>query len=53
MGGAHRAVEIVMLGARNVVEWDDAQAMLQHSIAPGFWAALRTQGLIPSEAPIP
>jgi len=50
---AHPAVEIVMLGARNVVEWDDAQAMLQHSIAPGFWAALRTQGLIPSEAPIP
>lgn len=50
---AHPAVEIVMLGARNVAEWDDAQAMLQHFIAPGFWAALRTQGLIPSEAPTP
>lgn len=50
---AHPAVEIVMLGARNVAEWDDAQAMLQHSIAPGFWAALHTQGLIPSEVPTP
>jgi len=50
---AHPAVEIVMLGARKVAEWDDAQAMLQHPIAPEFWAALRTQNLIPSEAPTP
>jgi len=50
---AHPAVEIVMLGARKVAEWDDAQAMLQHPIAPEFWVALRVQNLIPSEAPTP
>ena len=50
---AHPAVEMVMLGARKVAEWDDALAMLQHPIAPEFWAALRAQGLIPSEAPTP
>lgn len=50
---AHRAVEIVMLGARSMAEWADAQAMLQYPIAAEFWAALRAQGLIPSEAPTP
>ena len=50
---AYPAVDIVMLGARTVVEWQDAQAMLQHEIAPEFWAALRTQGLMPDAAPTP
>lgn len=50
---AHPAVEIVMIGARKVTEWNDAQAMLRHPIAPEFWAALRAQNLIPSEAPTP
>ena len=50
---AHPAVEIVMLGARQVAEWDDALAMLQHRIQPDFWAALREQGLLPAEAPTP
>jgi D-threo-aldose 1-dehydrogenase len=50
---AHPAVDIVMLGARKVAEWDDAQAMLRHAGAPEFWAALRAQGLIPLEAPTP
>lgn len=49
----HPAVEIVMLGARQVAEWDDALAMLQHRIQPGFWTALREQGLLPAEAPTP
>lgn len=31
---AHPAVEIVMIGARKVTEWNDAQAMLRHPIAP-------------------
>ena len=48
---AHSAVEIVMLGARRVAEWEDAQVMLNHPIAPEFWAALRAQGLIPLDAP--
>lgn len=50
---AHPAVDIVMLGARQVSEWMDAQAMLQHPVAPEFWAALRSQGLIPLDAPTP
>lgn len=50
---AHPAVDIVMLGARKVAEWDDAQAMLRQPIAPEFWAALRAQGLLPAEAPTP
>lgn len=49
----HPAVDIVMLGARKVAEWIDAQAMLQHPVAPEFWAALRAQGLIPDAAPTP
>ena len=50
---AHPAVEIVMLGARQVAEWEDALAMLQHRIQPGFWTALREQGLLPAQAPAP
>jgi D-threo-aldose 1-dehydrogenase len=50
---AHTAVEIVMLGARKVAEWADAVAMMQHPIPPEFWADLRKQGLLPSEAPTP
>ena len=50
---AHPAVDMVMLGARNAQEWSDAQAMLQHPIAPEFWAALRAQNLLPPEAPTP
>jgi D-threo-aldose 1-dehydrogenase len=50
---AHPAVEIVMLGARTVAQWEDAQAMLRHAVAPEFWTALRAQGLIPAEAPTP
>ena len=50
---AHPAVDIVMLGARKVGEWNDAQAMLQHPVTPEFWDVLRAQGLIPVEAPTP
>lgn len=50
---AHPAVDIVMLGARTVAEWDDAQAMLRHPVAPAFWDALRAQGLVPLDAPTP
>ena len=50
---AHPAVDIVMLGARKVAEWEDAQAMLRQPVAHEFWAALRQQGLIPLEAPTP
>ena len=50
---AHPAVDTVMLGARKVAEWNDAQAMLRHPIPSAFWTALRTQGLIPLEVPTP
>ncbi|MBG6071438.1 MULTISPECIES: aldo/keto reductase [unclassified Polaromonas] len=50
---AHPAVDIVMLGARTVAQWEDAHAMLRHAVAPEFWTALRAQGLISAEAPTP
>ncbi len=50
---AHPAVEIVMLGARNAAEWHDAQAMLQHAVPQEFWSTLRSQGLLPADAPTP
>jgi D-threo-aldose 1-dehydrogenase len=50
---AHPAVDIVMLGARNAAEWDDAQTMLQHPVPPEFWATLRDKGLIHPGAPLP
>ncbi|MEO6017634.1 MAG: aldo/keto reductase [Polaromonas sp.] len=50
---AHPAVDIVMLGARRVAEWDDAQTMLAHRIPAAFWADLLAQKLIPASAPVP
>jgi D-threo-aldose 1-dehydrogenase len=50
---AHPAIEIVMLGARRVAEWDDALAMLRQPIPAAFWQALRRDGLVPDEAPTP
>lgn len=50
---AHPAVEIVMLGARSPAEWDDATTLLQQLIPAAFWRALRTQGLLPDDAPTP
>jgi D-threo-aldose 1-dehydrogenase len=50
---AHPAIEIVMLGARRVSEWDDGVAMMAQPIPPAFWQALRDDGLIPDEAPTP
>jgi D-threo-aldose 1-dehydrogenase len=50
---AHPAVDIVMLGARNVAEWRDALVQMQHPIAPSFWQDLRAEKLIPTEAPVP
>lgn len=50
---AHPAVDIVMLGARRVAEWQDAQAMLTQAIPLDFWAALRREELLPDDAPTP
>ncbi|MGS0741648.1 aldo/keto reductase [Glaciimonas sp. GG7] len=50
---AHKAVEIVMLGARNIGEWDDAGKMMRHVIPTAFWSALQARGLLPEHAPLP
>ena len=50
---AHSAVDIVMLGARSVPEWEDGLAVMGHVIPPAFWQALRDAGLLPLEAPTP
>lgn len=50
---AHPAVEIVMLGARQQEEWDDARRMLRHPIPNDFWQALRARNLLPADAPLP
>ncbi|MES2980642.1 MAG: aldo/keto reductase [Pseudomonadota bacterium] len=50
---AHPAVEIVMLGARKVSEWQDAMKMMQHPIPSAFWEALRRDLLVPEAAPLP
>ena len=46
-------IDIVVLGARSVAEWDDGVTMMGHAIPPAFWLALRDAGLLPPEAPLP
>jgi D-threo-aldose 1-dehydrogenase len=50
---AHPTIEVVMLGARQASEWQDAVAMMRHAIPAGFWKALRDGGLLPADAPTP
>ena len=50
---AHPAIEIVMVGAQTVAHWSDALAMVRHRINPGFWDALRAQGLLDAGTPAP
>lgn len=50
---AHAAVEIVVVGAQTVAQWTDAVAMMGQPIQPGFWQALRAQGLLDPAAPVP
>ncbi len=50
---AHPAVDIVLLGAQNMAQWNDGVAMLQHTIPPAFWHALQSANLVPQGAPLP
>lgn len=50
---AHPAIDIVMVGARSVAEWQDALAMVNHAVPPAFWQGLRDEGLLPDAAPTP
>ena len=48
---AHPAVAAIIPGGRNPAEVDENAALVQHDIHNDFWADLRTEGLIPDEAP--
>jgi D-threo-aldose 1-dehydrogenase len=50
---AHPAVDVVLLGAQTVAQWDDGVQMMRHAIPHQFWYALRAQGLLPVDAPVP
>lgn len=50
---AHPAIEIVLLGAQDRLQWDDGVAMLGHAVPPAFWRELRTANLVPPLAPLP
>ncbi len=50
---AHPAIDIVMVGARNTAEWQDALAMVNHPIPAAYWHDLRAAGLLPADAPTP
>ena len=50
---AHPAIEIVMLGAQEAAQWQDATGMMAHTISPTFWGVLRERGLIGPTAPTP
>ena len=50
---AHPVVDTVLLGANQLTHWADALAMMQFAIPAAFWAKLKTEGLIPANAPVP
>ncbi len=50
---AHVAVNIVLLGAQDVAQWQDALAMMAHPIPAAFWDTLRARGLLPEAASPP
>ena len=50
---AHPATHIVMLGARNEAEWQDARASAKEAIPEDFWTQLQREACIPENAPTP
>jgi len=50
---AHQAVAIIMIGAQEISQWDDARMMAGRQIPPAFWNVLRVRGLVPGAAPTP
>ncbi|HET9180378.1 MAG TPA: aldo/keto reductase [Terriglobia bacterium] len=50
---AHPAVVSVIPGARSVAELEENFRLVSHPIPGGFWAELRSKGLLPEEAPVP
>jgi D-threo-aldose 1-dehydrogenase len=49
----HPAVAGVLVGARSAAEARDAAAMAALRIPPRLWRTLRTEGLLPADAPLP
>lgn len=50
---AHPAVTALVAGVRSVRHLEEYPALMQTAIPPGLWADLRTDGLIPVDAPTP
>jgi D-threo-aldose 1-dehydrogenase len=50
---AHPAVASVIPGARSVAELEENFRLISHPIPSGFWADLRSKGLLPEGAPVP
>jgi D-threo-aldose 1-dehydrogenase len=46
-------VAAVIPGARSVAELEENFRLISHPIPGGFWADLRSEGLLPEEAPVP
>jgi D-threo-aldose 1-dehydrogenase len=50
---AHPAVASVIPGARSVEEVEENRELVAFPIPSGFWEELRSEGLLPEEAPVP
>jgi D-threo-aldose 1-dehydrogenase len=50
---AHPAVATLVAGVRRVAHLDDYPAMMRTRIEPELWAELRSEALIPADAPTP
>ncbi len=50
---AHPAVAVVLTGARSTDELDQNVAFMQQPIPADLWAELKSEGLLPAEAPTP
>ena len=50
---AHPSIDIVMLGAQSIDQWQDGLAMMRFVIAPPFWESLRSAGLLDPGVPTP
>jgi D-threo-aldose 1-dehydrogenase len=50
---AHPAVASVVAGVRRVAHLDEYPALMRRAIEPDLWAELRSEGLIPPDAPTP
>ena len=50
---AHPAVVSLVAGVRSAAHLDDYPAMMRWPIDPDLWVELRSEGLIPPDAPVP